>query len=231
MRSVTAITLSREPVSAKFKQRIPRDVVPLNFVSDIKSFNSYQRSWFMAVQQVQTEWFFFLDHDDQLPPGFSELLDRLIATTGLGALGYTNEVVINDAGISTELKKGPYSQEAHLKNPTLCHHLVLCRTSVAKEVIQACPRGHYMPEMMVYFQMAKKGAVWLDETGYLWCRGAGGMSHWPSALAAQMQSVRWSMQNAGKEALPPLSTAEDLAPVPEPALTPIIKKSTRKAKE
>jgi len=195
MRSVTAIILSRDPVTAKFKAQVPHDLVPLNFISDIKSFQSYQRSWFMAIQEVQTEWFFFLDHDDRLPPGFSDILDRLLATAGLGALAYTNEAVINDAGIITELKKGPYSQEAHLKSPMLCHHLVLGRTEVAKQIIQDCPRGHFMPEMMVYFQMAKRGAAWLDEVGYLWHRGAGGMSYWPSALAAQVASIRWCQQD------------------------------------
>ena len=230
MRSVTAIILSRDPVSARFKSQIPKDLVPLNFISDIKSFQSYQRSWFMAIQEVQTEWFFFLDHDDRLPADFSGVLDRLLALVGSGALAYTNEVMINDAGIPTELKKGPYSQEAHLKSPMLCHHLVLGRTEVAKQVIQNCPRGHFMPEMMVYFQMAKKGAVWLDETGYLWHRGQGGMSYWPSALAAQVASIRWSTQNASNKPLAPLSLAEDLAPVPEPAPLPI-KKNNRKAKE
>lgn len=220
MRSVTAIILSRDPVSAKFKSQIPKDVVPLNFISDIKSFQSYQRSWFMAVMEAQTEWFFFLDHDDRLPPGFSEVLDRLLAITGLGAVGYTNEILINDAGVPTELKKGPYSQEAHLKNPTLCHHLVLGRTAVAKQVIQECPRGHFMPELMVYFQMAKRGAIWLDETGYLWHRSQGGMSYWPSALAAQVASIRWCQQSMQADLAPP--------PEPEPAAP---KKNSRKAKE
>lgn len=231
MRSVTAIILSRDPVSAKFKSQIPKDVRPLNFISDIKSFQSYQRSWFMAVQEVQTEWFFFLDHDDRLPDGFSGILDRLLATAGFGSLAYTNEVVVNDAGIHTELKKGPYSQESHLRNPMLCHHLVLGRTETARQVIEKCPRGHFMPEMMVYFQMAKKGAIWLDEAGYLWHRSHSGMSYWPSALAAQVASIRWSAQNAGEASLPPLPLAEDPAPVPEPALAPATRKSTRKAKE
>lgn len=213
MRSVTAIILSRDPVSAKFKSQVPKDVVPLNFISDIKSFQSYQRSWFMAIQEVQTEWFFFLDHDDRLPPGFSEILDRLIQTTGPAAIGYTNEMLINDAGVATELKKEPYSPEAHIKNPTLCHHLVLGRTAIAQQVIQECPRGHFMPEMMVYFQMAKKGAIWLDEVGYLWHRSQSGMSYWPSALAAQVASIRHSQQSL------------------EPPPVPPAKKTSRKAKE
>lgn len=193
---VTAIILSRSPISRKTRAQVPDGIQVVNFISDIKSFKSYQRSWFMAIAMVTTPWFFFLDDDDQLPPGFPALLDRMIKAAGTAALAYTNELVINDAGIKVEWKKQPYSQEAHIGNPVLCHHLVLGRTEVAKRVIPGLPLGEFMPEPLVYFQMAKEGAVWVDEIGYHWHRGAGGMHRWRGALSAQVASRRWCYLNS-----------------------------------
>lgn len=217
MKNVTAIMLSREPLSNKAKARVPAGTQVLNFVSEFKSFKSYQRSWFMAVERVSTEWFFFLDADDELPPGFDKLLERLVSVGGAAALVYTNEVLINDAGIRTLLRKEPYSEEAHVRQPTLCHHLVLGRTQIAQRVIPQLPRGNFMPEPMVYFQMAKAGAVWVDEVGYHWHRGAHGVSYWPSALAAQVASSRWCN--------------EQRAPVEPQVEEPVKRKGSKKAKE
>lgn len=223
LRSVTAVILSRRPISNKIRALVPEDVRVLNFVSEFRSFNSYRLSWLMAVARVETEWFFIFDDDDKLPPGFSELLDRLITATGEAALGYTNELIINDAGIKVESKKQPYSQDAHIKDPTLLHHLVLCRTEVAKRAATVLPEGHRMPEILLYFQMAKEGAVWVDEIGYHWHRTAGGMSRWPGVLAAQVASLTWCQQNRALESppRPPPPPEPEVAPAPVEAASAI----------
>lgn len=195
--NVTAIILSRQPISNKIKAKVPPGIRPLNFVSDIKSFKSLQRSWFMAVEEVATDWFFFLDDDDELPSNSLGVIARAIekADKECAAIAYTNELIINDAGIVVESRKEPYSQDVHIGNPMLCHHLVLGRTSVAKEAMLRLPRGDFLPEPMVYFEMAKKGAVWVDEIGYHWHRGAGGLHRSKGAAAAQMASVVWCNKN------------------------------------
>jgi hypothetical protein len=207
MYPITAIVLSREPVK-KLRAMVPDGITPLNFISDIRSFKSYQRSWLMAIRQVVTNWFFFLDDDDRLPPDFLALLPKLMAASQNQALVYTNELLINDAGVSTLLRKQPYSQNAHIKDPGLLHHLVLGRTPVAQRAMLGLPRGEFMPEPMLYFQMAKEGAAWVDEVGYHWHRGAGGMSFWPSALAAQAASSRWCASNCGGVGIPATPISE-----------------------
>jgi hypothetical protein len=226
MPSVTAIILSRHPLSNKAKAlKVPDGIKVLNFVSEFKSFRSYQRSWFMAVAQVLTEWFFFLDDDDGLPPGFLGLLDRILGQVGTAALAYTNELVINDAGIAVESRKTSYSQDEHVRNAMLCHHLVLGRTEVAKRAMEVCPRGDFTPEPLVYFQMAKEGAIWVDEIGYHWHRSAGGVNRWVSALAAQSAARRWCAENrelpSPAEASPKLVKLEASPPPPmDPGLVP-----------
>lgn len=212
--SVTAIILSREPIPNKARAKVPQGVQLLNFVSDIKSFKSYQRSWFMAIEKVNTRWFFFLDDDDSLPESFDKLLLRLLSVGKQAALVYTNELLINDAGIQTLLRKEPYSEETHIRRPELCHHLVLARTEVAKQVVSSLPRGNFLPEPMAYFRMAQLGgAVWVDEVGYHWHRGSQGMSYWPDALSAQMASQRWCYLNATER---PTTPDEPPAPASKP---------------
>lgn len=228
--NITAIILSRQPISNKIKAKVPGGVRPLNFVSDIKSFKSYQRSWMMAVAEVATDWFFFFDDDDQLPGNIMDILARAVEMTDRegAALAYTNELIINDAGIVVESRKGAYSQDVHIRNPLLCHHLVLCRTSVAKEALLRLPRGDFMPEPMVYFEMAKKGAVWIDEIGYHWHRSAGGLHTHQGATAAQVAAVRWCHANRGATpVVGPLSLLTEV--VPEQVVTKRESK-TRKVK-
>jgi hypothetical protein len=225
MQNVTAVILSRAPLRREVQARVPDPLRTFNFVSDIRSFRSYQRSWFMAIEEVSTEWFFFLDADDSLPSGFLDILGRMIKAAGPAALVYSNELIINDAGVRVEWKKRPYSQEAHLKDPILCHHLVVGRTEVAKRAIQGLPRGEFMPETLVYFQMAKEGAVWVDEIAYHWHRGATGMHRWPGALAAQMNSRRWCQESLSRPV-----HQEAPAPQQEPESRSAAKRPMRKTK-
>jgi hypothetical protein len=177
----------------------------------------------MAIEEVETDWFFFLDDDDQLPSNFLEVLARAIemADKEGAAMAYTNELIINDAGIRVESRKEPYSQDVHIGNPLLCHHLVLGRTAVAKEAVLRLPRGDFLPEPMVYFEMAKKGAVWLDEIGYHWHRGAGGLHTHQGATAAQVASRTWCHANR--------SVVQGHEPASVDELTPPVKRSKKSA--
>lgn len=224
---VTAIILSRHPVSNKVRAQVPAGIHVLNYVSDIRSFKSYQRSWFMAIGEVVTKWFFFLDDDDALPVDFLGVIDQAIGCADRqgAAIVYTNELIVNDAGIAVESVKGPYSQETHIKNPTMCHHLVLGRTASARYAMRLLPRGDFMPEPLLYFQMAKDGAVWLDEVGYHWHRKSTGLHRHPAALAAQVASMRWC--HANRDAMPVLLEP----PAPQAEEKPAAKRTTRKAKE
>lgn len=183
--NVTALTVARERVHMGIPGVHHRCLSGREF----KRAADVQRAWFDAVALVDTEHFFFIDDDDELPPDHLRVLQRCVDAGA--AIAYTDEQVNGERRV-----RAPYSQEAHLANPTLVHHLVLCRTELALEVIRDLPRGHFWPEMLLFWEMARRGgAVHVPEVGYLWHRSAGGLhTKWFTVLG--MHNARaWCAQN------------------------------------
>ena len=146
-----------------------------------------------ALEMIQTEWFFYLDDDDALPENYLSVLDRCMST---GApLAYTNELIRNEDGTERVRKSGPYSQDAHVADFMLVHHLAVCRTEAAKRAAAAIPRGTYGTESLLFFQVAKGGAQWIDEVGYIWSPKATGLRCHPSLLIGHIQSATWAGRN------------------------------------
>lgn len=141
-----------------------------------------------AISRVTTPWFFFLDDTDDLPDNYMQVLQ---ACMDAGTpVAYTNEL------INGELRRSaPYSQEAHFANPMLVHHLVVCRTEAALRAASVIPRGDYAIENLLYFQMAKEGASWIDEVGYHWNRVPTGLSHRPDFCRSLVTSTLWAQSN------------------------------------
>lgn len=149
-----------------------------------------QRAWFDAIKLVRTPYFFFIDDDDDLPQDYLRVLDRCVAAGA--AVAYTDEE-INGA----RRHRGPYSQAAHLSNPTLVHHLVLCRTADARAALENLPAGDFWPEMLLYWQMAKiGGAEHVPEVGYQWNRGDQGLHRWWWTVRGMHNSIMWCKEHA-----------------------------------
>lgn len=183
--NITALTVARERVDMGIDGVVNRCLPGRVFTraADV------QRAWFDAVDLVDTSHFFYIDDDDALPPNYLDVLARCMAADA--GIVYTDELIGGE-----RRARGPYSQSAHLKNPTLVHHLVLCETALAREVIRKLPRGHYWPEMMLFWEMAKRGgAVHLPEIGYVWNKREQGLHTAWFTVLGMSNSVSWCAQN------------------------------------
>lgn len=182
---VTAVVLSREPASWP----APEGFQILNHCETFTTTQGIHEARRRALSRVTTPWCFFLDSDDALPDDISDVLEECKSTGA--ALTYTDERVNG-----TICKRGPYSQDRHLRAPLLVHHLALMRTEVAQAALKAIPRGELWIEMLLYFQVAKSGAAYVPRVGYHWHRGVG-MHRARGILAAQLRAAAWCARNRG----------------------------------
>lgn len=154
----TALTVSKYPVERSFAGLATRCLSGRIF----SRASHAQAAWLDAIDLVQTPYFFYIDDDDELPQNYLEVLEAC-ARTG-AAVSYTDEIVNGE-----RRRRSAYSQQAHLANPCLVHHLVLCETAIARSAAAALPRGDFWPEMQLFWQMAKLGgAAYVPVDGYLW---------------------------------------------------------------
>lgn len=182
---ITAIVLSAQPVALE----IPGATV-LNHVSTIRDATELYAARLAAVRKVRTPWFFCLDDDDALPDGYAVLLQRCMAS---GApLAYTNELLQLADGREVVRRGAPYRRELYRTNLTTIHHLAVCRTDAALDAMRRIPAsGCWGFEPMLFAEVAKGGAVWFDEVGYVWRQRAGGLSRHPSVPYAMVRSGQW----------------------------------------
>jgi hypothetical protein len=183
--SITAVVLS----AGDYSRRWPGLEV-LVHRSTIRSSEDLQRARFEAVLRVATPHFFFLDDDDELPAGHLEVLERCRAAGA--ALAYTDERIIDQDGTATVVTRNPYVRAEHLQRPLDIHHLVLCSTAAAQRSVQRLPRGHYAPEVMLYWDLARDGAVYVPGVAYEWHRKRSGMHRWPATARSQMRAALWA---------------------------------------
>ena len=123
--SITALTVARARMSFNYPGVQSRCLHGREF----KRAADVQAAWFDAIDLVDTSHFFFIDDDDELPPGHADVLERCLDSGT--AIAYTDELVNGE-----RRTRAPYTQEAHLKDPTLLHHLVLCDTALARDVVR-----------------------------------------------------------------------------------------------
>lgn len=154
----------------------------------IRNAAELQAARFNAVLDVRTSHFFYLDDDDTLPAGHLDVLAECKARAA--PLAYTDELV----GVEVR-KSAPYSQAAHLADPLLVHHLALYETAEARRAVAQLPRGHYCPEIMLAWQVAKRGAAYVPRIGYVWNKRPSGMHNWPSTSLSQMRALLWCKAN------------------------------------
>lgn len=183
--SITALTVARARMSFNYPGVQSRCLHGREFrrAADV------QAAWFDAIDLVDTSHFFFIDDDDELPADHAAVLARCLDSGT--AIAYTDEMVNGE-----RRARAPYTQKAHLEDPTLLHHLVLCDTALARDVVRELPRGHYWPEMLLYWEMAKRGgATHVPEVGYLWNKGSTGLHREWFTVLGMSNAHRWCMEN------------------------------------
>lgn len=186
---ITAVVLTTGDYERKFD-----GVRVLTHKATINSALDHLNARFDAVSRVETEHFFFLDDDDDLPNDYVSVLDECLAART--ALAYTDELVVRpgwDTGIVHATQT--YDQTLHLLNPQFVHHLALCDTAAASKVVDDSPRGHYYPEMLLYWQLAKTSATHVPRVGYVWNRRNDGLSSKPYISMSQVRTQIWCKDN------------------------------------
>jgi hypothetical protein len=183
--SITAIVLSAKPVTLELP-----GVQVLGHVGQIRDAAELYAARLAAVRRVRTPWWFCLDDDDALPDGWQDLLAR--CTTSDAAVVYTNEMLRMRDGREVVRRAGPYSREAYRHSVTLIHHLAVCRTDAALRAMERIPAaGCWGFEPMLFAEVARDGAQWLDEVGYVWNEREGGLSRHPSVPLAMLRAGQW----------------------------------------
>lgn len=194
MNNVTAVVLSPAPVPEDFLASIPPCVDVLNHVSTFSGPVGHKKAWLAALARVETEWFFFLDSDDQLPPTFPQVLEECLEQ-GTPVV-YTDEMRVDEKGNGTRLEKGSYAEMRLVEKATLLHHLVLCKTELAQRTAKLIPvDGVFAVEPLIFFVAAKEGISYVPQVGYLWHVRSTGNSKHPDSLLAQINSRRWCYQH------------------------------------
>lgn len=144
---------------------------------------------FRAIQAVRTSHFFYLDDDDDLP---GDVLDVLADCEATGApLAYTDELVRLPDGSESVREAAVYDRALHLRRPMLVHHLALCELGAARLAARSLPVGHYCPELLLYWAMARQGAAYVPRVGYVWNKRPDGMHRWPLTTISQMRAALW----------------------------------------
>lgn len=184
--NISAVILSSKPV----KRVIPGvEVVP--YYSVFNDAAGLLESRLNALAQVKTEWFFYLDDDDELPEDYAEVLQQCIAAKT--PLAYTDELITGD---NARLRKSaPYSQDVFIRNPLLVHHLAVCNVNAARRAMYFIPHGTFTVENLLFFQVAKGGATYIPRVGYIWHRKPTGLSNTPNLIIAQVQSSTWAARH------------------------------------
>ena len=177
---VTAVIRSANPLRREIE-----GIQTLVHVSRFHDAAGLLKESLAAIEKVKTERFFFLDDADGLPDDYLRVLD-LCVQAGT-PIAYTNELV-NDV----LWQGGPYSQDRHIAKPFLIHHLALCKTEAALRAMKLIPRGTYAVEPLLFFQVAKEGAAWVDEVGYLWKRCPSGLSFHPTLTRGAVLASLWN---------------------------------------
>lgn len=186
---ITALTICDQPYDRAYHGLRTLVHAP----GGIRTAADAQAAWLSAAAKVDTEHFFYLDSDDDLPVGYMDVLEEAVALDQ--PLVYTDEAVRSADRPEYVREAAPYTQQLHLAKPMLVHHLALCRTADAMEALLRIEPGHFWPEMQLYWELAKGGAAYLPKVGYLWNRRPTGLHTNPAIVMAQTRSALWCKAN------------------------------------
>jgi glycosyltransferase involved in cell wall biosynthesis len=188
---MTAVVLSNRPVRLALE-----GVTVMPFMSEFSDAAGLLNARLAALQHVKTEWFFFLDDDDELPADYLRVLERCVSAGT--PIAYTDELITAADGSQRVRKSAAYSEDAFIANQLLIHHLAVCRADAARRAAAVIPRGMYAVENLLFFEVAKGGATYIPEIGYIWHRRDTGLNrHW-SLTFGLVQSAAWALRNRSK---------------------------------
>jgi len=183
--SITAIVLSKTEYTRKWTGlTLHVHQQPITNALDLL------QARFDAVRRVNTKRFFFLDDDDDLPEDYLDVLEECAKRDS--AIAYTDELIVRPDGTREVAKRAKYSRKAHRTDSQLIHHLALCDTAAAKHSVARLPRGHFCPEFLLYWDLAKHGASYVPRIGYHWNKAPTGMHAWPCTSVSQMRARLYS---------------------------------------
>lgn len=190
MPDVSAVILSKAPV-----ERVVPGCAVVPFISTFSEVKGLLNARIASLEAVDTEWFFWLDDDDELPDDFARVLAKCLKVKT--PLAYTDELITNADGTMHRRQGAKYTQDRHIDNMTLIHHLAVCKTEVARAAAKRIPRGMYAVENLLFFEVAKQGATYINEIGYVWHRRKTGLNADPSLTIGLVQSAIWANRNRG----------------------------------
>lgn len=184
---ITAVILSKTP-----QNRVIEGVDVVEYISTCKNAKELHDARINSLWLVKTSHFFWLDDDDDLPDDYLDVLQDCLDTQV--AIAYTNEVAIDvETGQRTVFTKAPYDQTKHAKDPLFIHSLALCQTELARAACMVIPRGTYVTEGVLYFELAKHGAAFIDRIGYIWNRKKSGVSlSMPSIVRGLINNITYN---------------------------------------
>lgn len=184
---VSAVVLSAKPVSIQLEHA---KVVP--FVSSFQSADDLYAARLASLKEVSSEWMFSLDDDDQVSSNYRSVLEKAIAADQ--PLAYSNEIIRTPGGKYVISRKEPYSRKRHAQWHLMVHHLVLMKTEAAQRAAERVPSGRYF-ESVLFFEVARHGAAFIDEVGYIWNKRFSGLHLNPTVAEAQHNSALWFLEN------------------------------------
>ena len=183
--SVTAVILSARPVDVQ----IP-GVTVLPWVSQFQDAAGLYAARLAATRAVQTEWFFHLDDDDALPGDFGDVLGECLRARA--PLAFTNELLHLLDGRQALRRPGPYRRSIFRERFTHLHHLVVCRTDAAHAAMARIPQaGQWGFEPMLFAEVARGGAHWVERVGYVWRQRLGSFGRRTDVTAAMARAAQW----------------------------------------
>lgn len=178
----------------KFGQvlRFPRCAGPEQYHAAARLYGHHQRT----LAAVQTPYFCLLDGGaDELLPSFERVMQEYaeVLSTCPGV-----HIVYGDELTPTGRKRSrEFTLNDYLRNHTMIHHGVLCRTATAKAI--DFPIGVHIFELIVYGTLALAGYKYLPEPCYKWTPSFRGASTWPDTLVGLRESKRWLQDNHNRK--------------------------------
>ena len=189
---LTAIVLSREPIDLQIE-----GLVVINVVSKIENHVMMNKMRRKAIKRVKTDYWFYLDSDDELPPDYLSVLNECMAAEV--AVAYTDEIVRMKGQADWYRNPGEYSAEKHAADMYMLHHLVLYETQATLEELPNIPEGGIaMFEMMLSYQLAKLSVKYIPRVGYIWHKSNTGFHTKYDSLRAVCGAATWCNKTAGQ---------------------------------
>ena len=166
----------------------------LNHVSKFDTPEGYYRARLDALRRVATEWFFWLDSDDELTDEAEAAVDEGMRS-GM-PLAYTDEIVREAGRPDRRVSREAYDQGKHMSSALFTHHLSLFRTDAAIAAAREMPEtGELQPNVLLPFLVARGSAAHIPRAAYVWNKGQG-LHRNARFVIAQTRSLIWCRGHA-----------------------------------